>query len=553
MGQSLAVVDEPAEPANGSFRHELSEREFAVTRQNGQLRHQETLVTADARYPLADFPAKYVIGSGHHSRSYLMEINGFLVESPITWYTSKQSWDVSPGYNHPLHGGFRREVPEKCLFCHAGRAVAVEQSLHRIQFLEHAIGCERCHGPGALHVSRQTGRAATKKEDSPEPIDHSIVNPAHLPRELADAVCHQCHLTTTAYVPARGRDIADFRPGLPLQDFRHYYQPRSATGTMRVVGHVDQLLQSSCYQKSESLSCMECHNPHAFPSSDERLEYYRTVCRRCHDEQACHVSPAELSERSPQNDCVKCHMPTTATDIPHMAFTHHRIGLHGSDSSTEEPPSEPGRSLLELEPIHDQTHLSEVDRARSLGLAYVDLLDRGVRGSGEAYLKIAHGLLQRFRDSGQSDGEVDATLARLAFEKDPNASLAYADNALRDPSLSAVSRVNSLYAMASIYLDQQRVERALGAMRQLARLRRSAADQALLGDCLMAIGDVPGAISAYEQATAIDANLVAIHELLAEHYERIGHQDWAVERRALAAAANRLIRSERNTAQRAEP
>ena len=50
------------------------------------------------------------IGSGHHSRSYIVEDDGFLVESPVTWYSSIEKWAMSPGYDRRFHMGFERMV-----------------------------------------------------------------------------------------------------------------------------------------------------------------------------------------------------------------------------------------------------------------------------------------------------------------------------------------------------------------------------------------------------------------------------------------------------------
>src|SRR5205823_3198677 len=77
----------------------------------------------------------------------------------------------------------------------------------------HAIGCERCHGPGALHV-RDPGQ-----RDPETGIDYTIVNPKHLKPDLRAAVCEQCHLEGETRIVRRGRDLFDFRPGLPMQAF----------------------------------------------------------------------------------------------------------------------------------------------------------------------------------------------------------------------------------------------------------------------------------------------------------------------------------------------
>jgi hypothetical protein len=121
MGISLAMVDPVNEPPDAVFEHALSQRKFKVARKGGMLWHQEFLFADSAKETLlAEYPTKYVVGSGKHARTYLVEAEGFLVESPLTWYTMKKSWDMSPGYDRADHYGFERAVGESCLFCHAG-------------------------------------------------------------------------------------------------------------------------------------------------------------------------------------------------------------------------------------------------------------------------------------------------------------------------------------------------------------------------------------------------------------------------------------------------
>src|SRR5439155_8250104 len=133
MGRSMAEVDLEREPPDGGFDHAASKRRYQVARKDSQLWHRELLLADGAEEVLlSEFPVKYVVGSGRHSLSYLVEADGFLVESPVTWYRSKNAWAMSPGYDRPTQQGFERAVGESCLVCHAGRADAVGGSLHRM-------------------------------------------------------------------------------------------------------------------------------------------------------------------------------------------------------------------------------------------------------------------------------------------------------------------------------------------------------------------------------------------------------------------------------------
>src|SRR5262249_37051692 len=232
----------------------------------------------------------------------------------------------------------------------------------------------RCHGPGSVHVERRN-----RDREPLAGIDYSIVNPAHLPRELAEAVCQQCHLRPGARILARGRKPSDFRPGLPLQDVRHTYSLDSPEDAMTVVGHVEQLHLSRCYKESKTLTCSTCHNPHHKPEPEKLEVHSNASCLNCHQPTRCTVPKARREKESPSNSCVQCHMPTAPTEIVHFAFTHHRIGIHAKPTQAK-PTKVDGvpaaKGPAKLQPFMDLSRFSEIDRIRSVGLAYLEAADR---------------------------------------------------------------------------------------------------------------------------------------------------------------------------------
>ena len=42
--------------------------------------------------------ARFVLGSGEQALAFVLDRGGYLFQSPITWYSRKQKWDLSPGY-----------------------------------------------------------------------------------------------------------------------------------------------------------------------------------------------------------------------------------------------------------------------------------------------------------------------------------------------------------------------------------------------------------------------------------------------------------------------
>jgi len=277
----------------------------------------------------------YIIGSGHQTRSYLIQRQGYLYEAPITWYVSKQLWDLSPGYHNGYNSRFDREIGPSCLNCHNAYSWPEPGTLNRYKPLALGIDCERCHGPGSFHVSKME---AGDEVDVGQHTDYSIVNPAKLPIDRQFDVCQQCHL--------QGLNVPDgdteFRPGQALGDVRHVFLPSKADpNKFGIASHAERLRQSACFVASNGqLTCTKCHNPHETVHGSKSLAMNK-ICLSCHADNAktCTVNPAH---RTAQNDeCAACHMPKNGTDdIPHVQFTDHRIRVVqstavGADSSVK--------------------------------------------------------------------------------------------------------------------------------------------------------------------------------------------------------------------------
>ena len=312
----------------------------------------------------------FEVGSGEHGHSYLINREGYVFESPVTWFTQKNRWDLSPGYTADMHTD--RQIQPGCLFCHCNKAEPVPHTVNRYRlplFQGCTIGCERCHGPGALHVARREAATAIEGRDD------TIVNPRHLEPALRESVCQQCHLNGEARITRRNRQPFDFRPGLPLYLFWSIYVARPGFhDETKSVGHVSQMFDSRCYQASSGkLGCISCHDPHFLPEPKEKAAYYRARCLSCHEQAGCSLPAARRQEK--QNDCTACHMPRFgSSDIAHTAFTDHRVlrrltpAGKGSDAQQIGPGEAPivhfHQALLDLPPG---------EAARDLGVALVEL------------------------------------------------------------------------------------------------------------------------------------------------------------------------------------
>ncbi len=537
--QSLAEVNLNDEPPDGAFEHSLSGRSYRVYRRDNQLRHEEILRTVDGEeITRVDVPVRYRIGSGHFTRTYLVELDGFLHESPITWYASRKQWDMSPGYDFPQHWGFDRPVAVDCVACHAGRAETVEGTLHRIKFHERTIGCENCHGPGSLHETLRRGPGLSETQE-----DKTIVNPAKLSRPLLEAVCGVCHQSGPATVELRGRHSGDFRPAMPLTDYRTEYRFESGKELMTVTGHMTQLRQSACYQRSEDLTCLTCHAPHPTKKPRDLVAFYREKCLSCHTVQACGLDEAQRRAKDAADNCLTCHMPRGDTEMPHIAFTNHRIIRRPTPRPAD---LGPGGALLpdassasvpELAPVEESPLLAPLDRQRNLGLAYFSAGRNPVYaryGYAGVFRERARKLLEEVDAAKLPDPETWAALAELCREKQPQIARSYAQQVLQAADASTEARISALLILAAEAMRDRRYEEASGWLEEVVRRQRAANDWYFLGLCYLELDRPTRALPALQQSLAIRPDRSAVHARLAQAYQRLRMAQLAGEHRQKA-------------------
>jgi len=288
-----------------------------------------------------------VVGSGSIARTYFTDENGRLFQLPLTWY-GRKGWDFSPGYERN-NARFGRLMPDRCVACHGSDPVSHPHLEGKYVALPPGIGCERCHGPGALHARE---RAAGVPVDGT--YDNTIVNPRDLPVERRLDVCEQCHVHTSVTVLREGEDAFSYRPSRPLADHAAFFKP---AGGIDIVSHADRLRQSGCFRATRPterpLECATCHDPHA-PEAPGDSPARTAACRQCHDlaglTQRLASSPAAAAHTA-DADCVGCHMPVVQErTVPHGSFTDHWIRVVGES----EPARTPRRAEGPVEPYYER-------------------------------------------------------------------------------------------------------------------------------------------------------------------------------------------------------
>jgi predicted CXXCH cytochrome family protein len=541
MGRSAAYVsrDSPTEPFDRSTQNpfEALGLEFQVGARGQGIFHKE--VRRDAQHRVVgevEADVLMAIGSGTQGRSFAINRDGYLFQSPISWFTDTHSWGLSPGFmERTIH--FQRPISVQCLFCHVNQITPVEHTANRyvLPLPQHlAIGCERCHGPGQLHVQqREAGEVVTE-------VDDTIVNPAKLEPSLREAVCQQCHILGEERIVRRGRNLFDFRPGLPLHLFlTAFVRPTELVEAHKTVSHVEQMYLSRCFQASKAaesgepgktLGCISCHDPHQLPAPENRVAFYRQRCLQCHRRLVQEGSTsAPLSHHHVASDnCIGCHMPRRLTaNVAHDAITDHRI-LRRQDSPTKQEPRfapQPGQIPLVdfYRNLHDP---GDPELGRDLALAMISLAYR--QGSDEIRQVICQRALPLLEKALQTDADdIDVQEGKayaLGARGHPRTALAIFEAVLAKVPQREYSRENA----ARIAAELGEKEAAIGHLRLLlAGNPWNTGAHYLLAKCLGERQDWQTAIAEAEATLRLDSTHVAARTLLVAGYLQTGDKQRA--------------------------
>ena len=465
------------------FTHKASGKTYEMAWRNGKLMQRRWGQNPDEAFELE---VHWVIGSGNHARTFLHQSpNGAITELPLSWYASGGRWGMSPGFDKPRHQDFTRELDHGCMFCHNGYPPGVEGRFGRAAVfpaeLPQGIDCQRCHGPGAIHVANA--------------VRGNIVNPAKLSTDRQMDVCLQCHLeTTSASLPAStrrfGRAAYSYRAGEPLTDFMVYFDHPPNTGhddKFEIVGAAYRLRQSACYLKSQGrLTCTTCHDPHKIVRGASAVARQRQVCQQCHQ-----------SAHKPDSDCATCHMPKRRTeDAVEVIMTDHHIQRHKPRGDLLAHRQEKEESYRGSVALYYPASLPEAEHDIYLGMALVAHSADRARG------------ITLLGDITKSGREVDAKVSTLLGDahmanNDPRAAIrAYASALQRDPGLEK-ARYN--YAQAL-----EKSGDVNSARLQLEQLNLPEA-RTSLGSLLAKSGDAMGAMAAFRQALQSRPNEPAAH------------------------------------------
>lgn len=272
----------------------------------------------------------FFIGSGNQTRSYLFEENGYLYEMPITWYSKKKIWDLSPGYEDGKSFRFDREVGEECMDCHNSGFRIRPHSLNRYTEFGATLSCNNCHGDTRKHLEEMQKTGGKSKE-------LHLISLKKMPLQVQMDVCRQCHLEGIK-VRKEGAPHGDYEPGKLFSDFYEVFIPASGHSDFGFASHAERLQMSQCFKLSSGkMNCLTCHNPHAAIPAENKSAFFNGKCQSCHGQSAGHQKACSgmKSKDLTASNCVSCHLKRAGTnDIPHVNSTDHWIRKNPINTSS---------------------------------------------------------------------------------------------------------------------------------------------------------------------------------------------------------------------------
>lgn len=260
---------------------------------------------------------------------YFTRVGDNLYPLPVQWDVGNRRWGP---YHVPSKGGdwwaplypddnMHRPTGPTCDGCHS-----VGYDIHMHKPAEWNVGCERCHGPGSLHVAHATRG--------------NIVNPAHLDAVAETDTCVQCHSQGRPPEGAIEGQYYDwpvgFQVGLRLEDSwqlekctlgqtNFYYFPDCTAHKNRMQGN--DFAQSVMYR--HQITCSSCHDVHGTNNYAQLIKPANEICLDCHGPMSAngpHTATIEEHTHhkagSAGSDCVACHMPAIEGEGVPGAFVH---------------------------------------------------------------------------------------------------------------------------------------------------------------------------------------------------------------------------------------
>lgn len=280
---------------------------------------------------------------GKWDQHYEIKLGDNYLPTPLRWSVAARDWLISsynPQYwvkaDGTLDGKPRKpnELPKyrvaeaKCSNCHTTGYDFVKNKKSGVWEAkgqgELGIACEKCHGPGSLHV--EEAQQAKSAGASLQPGKSTIVHPLKDLNALQQTqVCAQCHGRNTnkkikeiafplGFLPGDTNmtDRSMFWSYSGVHDKKKYKYFYSNDWAKRNRQQSQDFTKSAHFNKA-GMSCLTCHTFHGKWEEAQLRQKPEKLCVNCHTVQGYAKRPnAEMFAGSPMEKagvlCINCHM-----------------------------------------------------------------------------------------------------------------------------------------------------------------------------------------------------------------------------------------------------
>lgn len=309
-----------SEPSTATVLGPISDKPLAVPTRDSRLSFQlvrkgdqflQTVHYRDERSNVSHSePIGIVTGSGNHGQSYLFWKGDALYQLPLSYFSESHSWVNSPGLYTDGTADFGRPIGVRCLDCHLTYIASRPNSFHRYDRASAIFGvtCVRCHGSGWAHVQYH--------RTHPNSDARYIANPVQLERDRTNEVCAQCH----SGVGVPQLPSFSYQPGEPLEEYLQLDESDHdvSNDDPHAANQLARLRRSRCYEQSDAMTCVTCHDPHQQERGNTKVFSQR--CQQCHQLNQCGMHQ-QLGDVI-QDSCIKCHMAAQRDEEGRMETRH---------------------------------------------------------------------------------------------------------------------------------------------------------------------------------------------------------------------------------------
>jgi hypothetical protein len=268
---------------------------YTVETRNGQSKYTVSDGTNSVTIPI-----QWSLGS--QAQTWVLERNGKLFESQVSYYPSIDGLDITPGDNlwHPknVEEAVGRPIGDDeakvCFGCHTTDAVFDRKV--NLSAAKPGVTCTHCHVGAEAHLTD-----AIQGDLSSTPPELG-----RLSAEDLSNFCGKCHRTWETVVRSHWHGQADVR----FQPYR--------------------LANSKCFDGSDPrISCVACHDPHKKLVRDSPA-HYDPKCLACHaplltptNSKTVHGKVCPVAK----SNCASCHMPKVKLPNGLITFNDHQIRI----------------------------------------------------------------------------------------------------------------------------------------------------------------------------------------------------------------------------------